>query len=143
MSKINQAGLDLIKAWEGLRLDAYRDGGGVLTIGYGHTKNVKAGDRITEGTAEKYLREDLGWAEDAVNSFVSAPLTSNQFSALVSLVFNVGAYAFAKSTLLRKLNAKDYSGSAKKSVRWSYDNGKFIQGLKNRRMAELKLFLED
>lgn len=143
MRKINDAGLNLIKKWEGLRLESYDDGGGVWTIGYGHTDGVKPGQKITEAQAVRFLSEDLSWAESAVEKQVPVDLSDNQFAALVSLVFNIGQTAFSKSTLRKALLKKDYDEAAKQFVRWSYDNGKFIQGLKNRRLEELELFLKE
>ncbi len=141
--KISQEGIELIKRWEGLKLQAYLDGGGVATIGYGHTKNVKQGDIITPMQAEAFLKKDLGWAEETIHDVVKVPLTQYQYDALVSLCFNIGAYAFTKSTLVKFLNKMEYDNAATQFVRWSYDNGKMIQGLKNRRLDETQLFLGD
>lgn len=140
---ISNRGLTLIKQFEGLRLRAYDDGGGVWTIGYGHTKNVKSNDVITQDQADEFLKEDIKWAEDTVNAFVNVPLKQNQFDALVSLAFNIGANAFAKSTLLKILNMRHYEDAAKQFIRWSFDNGKFIRGLYKRRLEETNLFLEE
>src|SRR5690349_140019 len=121
---INNAGLELIKSFEGLRLQAYRDTGGVLTIGYGHTAGVKGGDRITEAQATKFLLADLAEAEDAVSKFITVPLNDNQFAALVSFTFNVGREALRRSTLRKKLNAGDYAAVPGQLVLWVNDNGK-------------------
>lgn len=134
--------LDIIKRHEGLRLEAYMPTpNDVPTIGYGHTKGVKMGDRITNAQAEEYLRHDIAWAQDAVNSLVKVRLTQNQFDALVSFVFNVGASAFAKSTLLRMLNDGDYKGAADQFLRWDKQGGKVLRGLTKRRAEERALFL--
>lgn len=143
--RINSAGLAIIKDREGLRLTAYRDSGGVLTIGYGHTSAagapaVKAGMTITKAEAETILSRDVAWAERAVAELVKVPLTENQFSALVSFTFNLGPDQVWDSTLLRKLNAGDYAGAAAQFDRWIYDNGKPQPGLVTRRRMERALF---
>lgn len=140
MRKVNAESLALIKQWEGLRLDAYEDVGGVLTIGYGHTATAKEGMRITKGQASALLRRDLASAEEAVDRLVKVDLTPNQFGALVSFVFNVGAEAFRKSTLLRKLNAGDYASVPSELARWNKVKGKTVAGLANRRAAEAGLW---
>lgn len=142
--KTSQAGIDLIKQHEGLRLEAYPDpasGAEPWTIGYGHTKGVMPGQRITQEQAEQFLRDDLWWAEDAVNGSVTVNITQAQFDALVSLIFNIGATAFKKSTLLRKLNDFDYEGAADEFLKWVKAAGKEMPGLVNRRKAERALFL--
>lgn len=144
--KINKDGLELIKKHEALRLAAYLDPVGVPTIGYGHTKGVKLGDKITKVQAEKFLKEDVGDAEGAVNNLVKVALNDNQFSALVSFVFNVGIGAFQQSTLLRFLNQKQYSEVRGQLLRWVYGTDKKtgrkirLAGLVARREDEAKLF---
>lgn len=133
--RINAAGLALVKQWEGRKLLAYYDGGGVLTIGYGSTgKHVKPGMRISEAQAERLLMDDLDRFERRVASLVKVPLNDNQFAALVSFDFNTGA--IHKSTLLKKLNKGDYAAVPSELMKWVNDNGKRIQGLVNRRKAE-------
>lgn len=139
---INEAGLEELKSSEALRLKAYLDGGGVPTIGWGHTKGVRMGQTITREQAEAFLREDLAWAERAVETSVKVPLNDNQFAALVSFTFNVGEGAFKKSTLLKKLNKGDYSSVPKELLKWVNDNGKRVQGLYNRRVREGALFVK-
>lgn len=138
--KISINGIDLIKRFEGCRLTAYKCPSGVYTIGYGHTNGVKKGQRITQAQAEAYLREDVAKFENGVNKYVSAPLTQNQFDALVSFTYNCGLGAFKNSTLLKKLNAKDYEGAGKELLRWNKANGVVLDGLKRRRNAEKALF---
>lgn len=142
--KINQSGLDLIKSFEGFRASPYICPAGVLTIGYGTTgKRVKAGmPPVTKATAEQWLREDVQVFEQAVDRLVTVPLTSNQFSALVSFVYNIGSGAFASSTLLKRLNAKLYSEAAAQFERWNKGGGKVLPGLTRRRQAEKALFLK-
>lgn len=141
--RINAAGLELIKSFEGFRAEAYKDSVGVWTIGWGSTKGVKAGMRISTDEAEARLREDLREAESAVERLVKVPLTDNQFAALVSFVFNVGAGNFSKSTLRKKLNQGSYSNAAMEFPRWNKAGGKVLHGLTRRRQAEWKLFLSD
>lgn len=143
MRKINNNGLDLIKHYEGLRLEAYQCSAGVWTIGYGSTRGVKPGMVIDEAEAEHRLRVDVAFAEIAVNKLVTVDLTDDQHAALVSFVFNLGAGNFGKSTLLRKLNAGDYEGAADEFPRWCRTGGRVLAGLKRRREAEKALFLGD
>lgn len=131
-----------IKDHEGLKLTAYKDGGGVWTIGYGHTgADIREGLTIPISEAERLLTRDLRTAEGYVNRLVQVKLTQNQFDALVSFVYNVGGDAFANSTMLRLLNASNYEGAANQFPRWNKDNGKVVQGLTNRRAKERELFL--
>lgn len=140
--RTNQAGIDLIKRWEGFVPHVYKDAAGYPTIGYGHL--IKAGEhfasRISEGYAEQLLRQDIRIAEDAVNNYAKVPLTENQFAALVSFTYNVGGGAFKKSTLLKKLNQGKYDAVPKELLRWNRAGGRVLQGLTNRRVDEGKLF---
>lgn len=111
-------GLALLKEREGCRLTAYLDSVRVPTIGVGHTTGVQMGMTITEAEAMDLLREDLRWAEAALDLNVHVPLNQHQFDALVSFVFNVGQGAFTSSTLLRLLNVGDYGGAAAQLDRW-------------------------
>lgn len=139
--EISNRGIELIKKFEGLRLTAYRCSAGVLTIGYGHTRGVKAGDLITARQADEFLREDVRSAELVVNLDVKVWLSQGQFDALVSFVFNLGAGNFVKSTLLRKLNDGNYVGAADQFGRWIYAGKTELPGLIRRRAAERELFL--
>lgn len=141
MRRINADTMALLKRLEGLELLAYRDIAGVLTIGYGSTgRHVQEGMRITEPQAEALLLQDLERFEDAVDSLVKVPLSDEQFGALVSLAFNIGIRAFRDSTLLRKLNAGDYTGAQQQFAVWNKAGGKVVKGLVNRRAAEAALF---
>lgn len=135
--------VNLIKESEGLRLKAYlptRDD--VWTIGYGHTKTAKPGMVITEKGAEELLKHDLAWVEAALKKHVKVPLTQNQYDALASFVYNLGATNFKRSTLLKKLNKKDYKGAADELLRWNKQKGKVLRGLTKRRQEERTLFLK-
>lgn len=149
--RTNNAALALIKEFEGLRLNAYPDpahGWSVPTIGFGHTSaagapTVRRGMTITATEAEDILRRDLGQYEAAVRSLVKVPLTENQFGALVSFTFNLGAGNLKSSTLLRKLNAGDYTGASAEFGKWVKAGGKTLPGLVRRREAERQLFMSD
>lgn len=144
--KTGAEGLHLIKQFEGLRLEAYVDAVGVLTIGYGHTRGVKPGDTISEADAERLLLDDVAETEAAIATLLRVPVNGNEFSALVSLAYNVGAANFAKSSVLRHLNAGDRAGAAEAILLWSKGrvNGKLalLPGLARRRAAERALFLK-
>lgn len=143
--KTSNAGKTLIKSFEGKRLAAYDDGVGVWTIGYGTIKYpngsaVKKGDVRTDAQVDQYFSNDLVKFENSVNSLVKVPLTQNQFDALVSFAYNVGATNLSNSTLLRKLNSKDYKGAAAEFPKWNKAGGKVMAGLTRRRLAEQELF---
>lgn len=138
--KISKNGLDLIKQEEGLRLKAYRCQANILTIGYGHTKNVKENDSISVEQAEKLLIEDLAESEKWVNKLVKVPLNQNQFDALVSFVFNLGPGALQDSTLLKNLNQGKYYETSQEFKWWRKANGKVSEGLIRRRFRERDLF---
>ncbi|UXM95436.1 glycoside hydrolase family protein [Bartonella sp. HY329] len=139
--KINQQGLDHIKRWEGLRINAYQDSANVWTIGYGHTSMagdpyVRPGMVITDIEATHILMRDLRQFEQAVEQAVKVKLNDSQFAALVSFAYNVGVGAFKKSSLLKKLNKGDYDGVPVELMKWVNAGGKRLQGLVNRRSAE-------
>lgn len=141
MRQTNQAGIDLIKSFESLRLVSYKDSAGIYTIGWGHTGGVKRGQRITRAEAETFLQDDLAEAETAVEDAVTVDLSDNQFAALVSFTFNLGGPALRKSTLLRRLNEGDYNKAADEMLRWNRADGRVLAGLTRRRKAERMLFL--
>lgn len=138
--KISQAGLDLIKSFEGLRLEPYYCSSQVLTIGYGSTgAHVKHGMKITEQQAEDLLRKDVSRFEDGVNGLINIPLTQNQFDALVSFAFNCGVGALEESTLRRRLNAGENPNTVAQEELKRWTNGG-LAGLVRRRKAETDLF---
>jgi len=125
-----------VKEFEGLRLSAYRCDAGVWTIGYGHTKGVVRGQRISRADAERYLREDLRECEDYVNG-ISEIDTQGKFDAVVDFVFNLGARSFSHSTLCRYIKARRPSADIRKEFRrWIYAGGKVSAGLRRRREWE-------
>lgn len=139
--KVSQKGIKLIKNFEGCRLKAYKCPAGISTIGYGHTNKVLMGDEITQAEAERLLKEDLLIHENNVSRLVKVPLTQSQFDALVCFEYNVGYGNFSNSTMLKKINAKDYKGAAEQFDKWVYANKKILPGLVKRRKAEKDLFL--
>ena len=133
-------GIPIIKQYEGLKLEAYLCPAGIPTIGYGHTRGVKLGQKISAAQAEVFLDRDYEEAEDAVKRLITVPLTDNQLGALTSFVFNLGEGRLLGSTLRRKLNSGDYKGAAAEFDKWVYSGGKKLNGLIARRAAERKLF---
>ena len=127
---------------EGLRLTAYRDAAGVPTIGYGHTKGVRMGDRISEDWARRLLRQDVAEVERQVKAMRVAS-TDGQLDALVSFAFNVGISRLRRSALLRVIR----EGGTKLQIqrefkRWVYAGGQRLRGLELRREWEAKRFFE-
>ena len=144
---INKIGLKLIAQFEGCYLQAYLCPANVWTIGIGTTiypngVKVKKGDKCTLEQAHEYLAHDMIEFEKTVNDSVKVPLSQNQFDALVSLTYNIGSAAFKNSTLLKKLNAKDFTGAADQFLVWNRGGGKVLKGLVRRREAERALFLK-
>lgn len=140
--KISQKGIDLIKSFEGLELKAYKDSVGVWTWGYGSTGPHITPDKVgTKEEAEQLLKKDLERFEKGVSDLVKVPLNQNQFDALCSFSFNLGLGNLKSSTLLKKLNVKDYLGASKEFERWNRAGGKVLNGLTRRRIAERDLFL--
>lgn len=132
--KINDAGLKLIKSFEGCRLTAYQDSVGVWTIGYGHTAGVKAGQKITQEQADEYLRKDIAKFEKAVDA-LKMDFNINQFSALVSFAFNCGA-----GNLKTLCNGRTKAEIASKMLLYNKAGGKVLAGLTRRRKAENALY---
>ncbi len=130
----NQAGLQLIESFEGLRLTAYQDSVGVWTIGYGHTRGVAHGQIITQQQAEAFLQQDLAVAEGAVNG-LGLTLTDNQFAALVSFTFNLGGGN------LNKLLKNGLAAVPDRILLFDHAGGKQLAGLTRRRQAERALYL--
>lgn len=143
---VSPAGRALISQREGNKLRAYKDSVGILTIGVGHTSaagppTVTAGMTITAAESDAILSRDLAKFEAAVRDAVTIPLRQVEFDALVSLAFNIGDGAFAKSTLVKKLNAGHRAGAANAFLSWVKAQGKTLKGLQTRRVAERAQFL--
>lgn len=141
--RTNEDGLTLIRRFEGCKLKAYQDTGGVWTIGVGHAgRDVKPNSVITEDIAERMFLQDVAVAEGGVNRWVRVPLNENQFSALVSFVFNLGSSKLGGSTLLKFLNRNEIINAACEFPKWRFADGKPLKGLTDRREAEKALFLK-
>ena len=138
----SKSSLQLItEAFEGLRLAAYRDQGGVLTIGYGHTgHDVVAGLVITQAQAETLLAHDIESAANFVIRVVTAVLTQDEFDALVDFVFNVGSGNFLRSTLLSLVNQGKFAQAHDEFEKWDKVAGVENKGLRRRRLSEAELF---
>ncbi len=139
--KTSQKGIDLITRFEGFRARAYKCPAGVWTIGYGHTKGVKAGQSVTLEGAQDLLRQDLKNFEDWVNKLVKVELTQGQFDALVSFCFNLGPGALDSSTLLKLVNQQKFALAADQFKRYNKASGVELSGLTKRRLAERDLFV--
>jgi len=143
--QVNEAGLGIIKKFEGLRLDAYQDVAGIWTIGYGHIRGVSAGMHISEAEAEQALKDDLHGTEAAVESALAgAATTDSQFSAMVCLCFNIGSANFRSSTVLREHRAGHFDAAANAFLLWNKARImgvlEEVKGLTNRRAAERDLY---
>lgn len=137
----DSTGLALTEQSEGLSLTAYQDQVGVWTIGYGHTgPDVVPGMTITREQAQELLQKDIASAAACVNRCVTVPLNQDQFDALVDFVFNLGPAAFEGSTLLRDLNAGNFSAAASQFELWDHAGGAVVAGLLRRRQQEAALF---
>lgn len=142
--QISDEGLDAILANEGLRLKAYKDIGGVWTIGYGHTKGVKQNQVITPAQAKVLFRQDLAPVEKTVNWVVDhskIPVTQGMYDAMCSLAFNIGIQGFTHSSVVSRLLRGDKSGAADAFLMWNKVKGITSRGLVNRRRSERKRFL--
>ena len=144
---VNNATLDLIKEWEGCKLTAYQDIVGVWTIGYGTTAAAglgitpAKGMTITQERAEELLRQGVEEFAVKVDALITSPVNQNERGAIISLAYNVGTGALSKSTVLRELNAGNKDKAAAAFKMWNKAGGKVVQGLVNRRNAEITLFL--
>lgn len=144
---ISDNGYAVIRQFEGFEAKAYKDTGGVWTIGFGTIKypngvRVREGDTCTREQAETWLRSDSKWVDACLDKYVKVKVSQNQFDAMASFVYNIGESQFTKSTFLTLLNQGNFVGAAGQFDRWIFDNGKRIQGLVNRRAAEKALFLK-
>jgi len=146
MMKINKAGKDLIKTYEGLRLTAYKCSANKDTIGYGNTfyedgSPVKPGDKITMERADKLFTLIVDAFATKVDRAVKSDVNPNQFAALVSFAYNAGVGNLQSSTLLKKVNANPNDPTIKDEfMKWTRAGGKVLKGLVNRRTAESTLY---
>jgi lysozyme len=153
-NKTSNTGVNLVKSFEGLHkvgedglIRSYRCIAGRWTVGYGSTKGVRSGMKITEAEAEEKLVDDLKVSEADVKRVVNVPLSAHQFDALVCLAFNIGGTSLAKSTLVKKLNKGLYDEVPNEILRWDkarVDGSlQSVRGLTRRRTAEAALFTMD
>ena len=147
MRHINATGLALIKRYGNLTLEASLTPEGQVTVGYDHMSHgIRLGSRITEDEAEQFLLADLAWIEEAVSERVRIELNDNEFSALVSLVFDIGIRQFSESALLNRLN-KEERARASEAMMWlerpshTEGHGATLPGVSRRRCMEQALFL--
>ena len=153
--QMSENGKKLLAQWEGIEEKAYKDSVGKLTIGVGHLilpDELSSGKITIQGQAVSYangltneqvfdlLAQDLVRFEEGVNNLVTVSLTQNQFDALVSFSFNLGVSSLKESTLLKRINAKDFDDVPNQFMRWVKAGGKTVQGLVNRRANEVKLW---
>ncbi len=136
---ISAACLVGIATHEGYRSEAYKDAVGVPTIGFGETAGVKMGDKTTPERALVQLLESTEKHADAIRQCIKVPLYQHEFDAYISLAYNIGTGAFCRSTLVKKLNAKDYAGTCEEIRRWNKAGGKVLPGLVKRREAEYRM----
>ena len=147
--KPNIETINLIKTFEGLRLEAYLDPVGIVTIGYGYTNDagfgpgVKLGDKWSKRLAEEMLALGLEKFGQTILPMMTRAPTQSQFGAMLSLVWNIGVGSFSRSTCLKRFNAGDIEGAAEALTWFNKAGGKVIRGLVRRREAERKLFLSD
>ena len=142
MMRTTETLIEKLMEMEGLRLEAYRDAAGVLTIGYGHTKGVREGDRISAYWAKELLREDV---EEVAKNVLSLGVarTEGQLDALTSFAFNVGFGRLCRSTLLKTIRRRGSRNQIKRQFkRWVYADGKRLRGLEKRREWEARRFFE-
>lgn len=140
--KTSNKGLSLIVQFEGFRGEAYRDVVGVVTIGFGFTKGVKMGDKMTLTEASDKLKHEIVEYEQGVLSACTRPPNQNQFDAFVCFAFNVGVAGFRKSSVLKAHNRGDFQAAARAFGLWNKAGGKVWPGLTRRRAAEAALYLE-
>jgi GH24 family phage-related lysozyme (muramidase) len=140
---MNDAGIALVKQFEGCKLKAYLCPAGVLTCGWGTTDGVTEDTEWTQDEADERLVEDLAVFEMRVKKLLQREATGNQLAALVSFAYNVGTMNLRTSTLLRKFNAGDIAGAAEQFPAWNKAGGRVLPGLIARRAAERALFLKE
>ena len=142
--KTGENGIELIKQFEGCKLSTYLCPANVLTIGYGHTHNVKKGQIITQLEADNLLKEDLTTFEKGITMLVKSNINQNQFDALVSFAFNLGLANLKSSTLLKKVNINPNDRTiVDELLKWVYAKKVFLEGLHRRRQAEANLYFKN
>lgn len=142
---IDDKGYELIAHWEGIRNSAYLDSGSIPTIGIGFIRysigakagqRVKLGDVMTHDQIKAEFKQQIQSYEQAVRQAVTVPMTQSQFNACVSLCYNIGTAAFARSSVVRRLNERKYRAACQAFAMWDKAGGRIIKGLQRRRAAE-------
>ena len=142
MMRTSESLIQKLKEFEGLRLSAYRDAAGVPTIGYGHTRRVKMGDKLTAYWADQLLRKDVAKVSHEVIQ-LGVVHTQGQLDALTSFAFNLGIGRLINSTLLKTIrNGGSMHQIRKEFMRWVYGGGKRLKGLEKRRKWEAERFFQ-
>jgi lysozyme len=137
------SGAYLVAPWEGKENKAYVDPVGILTSCYGHTgPELKKGQVFTDEQCLNQLAEDLVKHDKQMMRYIRVPLTDKEHAAYLSFTYNLGVGAFSKSTLLKKLNQKEFEAACKELDKWVYAGGKKLNGLVKRRAAEREMCLE-
>lgn len=135
-------GINLIKLCEGCRLTSYKDAHGLWAIGYGYTNGINPGMTISQFDADNLLGTEANRLANEIVNLLGFTPSDNELSALVSLVYNIGVEAFTMSTMLRLMkNGASKDKVAQEFLKWDKSQGQVINGLENRRQAEMKLFL--
>lgn len=136
--------------WEGTKYEAYYDGGGVATVCTGYTKNVIFGKRYSKEECSAYLRAELKEHGQGVLNCITQPLQQHQYDAFTLMAYNVGVKGFCGSRAVKLFNAGNVMEACRAMAYgpkgepvWAYDNGKYVQGLHNRRLFEMKMCLGD
>lgn len=138
--EISNSGIDLIETYEGKHLQAYLDPVDIPTIGYGHTKDVKLGQTITEAQAIDFLNQDIKTSASGILTYVKTPITQDQFDALVSFHFNLGADVLASDPILSDaINSNDWETAKRQISKYVKADGQTLDGLVRRRQAEIDL----
>ena len=150
---VSEKGRKFIKREEGLSVEVYADAGGMMTVGFGHllTSEDEVGMKITLAEAEEFFDADIASVEETLAKRVTTPLEQHQIDCVASFTFNLGAYNFKRSTLLKKINAREFDAVPHELGRWVYagdqdgdgdvDSDDALRGLKGRRRREAALFL--
>lgn len=142
--QISHNGVEFIEDAEGFKATAYKDTGGVWTIGYGTThidgQPVEQGMTCTQQQAELWMEKDLAPVQTIINQSVKVKITQNMFDALCSFTYNLGGYAFSHSTMCTLINQCKFASAADQFNRWVYDNGRVVPGLVSRRAREKAVF---
>ena len=150
--RLDDFGRELITQFEGKRNSAFKDSAGIPTVGIGFIRytigdkagqRVQMGDYIDDATIAAEFSNQIKTYENAVKNAVIVPLTQSQFNALVSLCYNIGAVAFARSTLVRELNQSRYQAACRAFAMWNKAGGRVIKGLANRREKEMVEFFRN